>query len=255
MSVRHLILIAGLALGMGCAATPPPVTPAATPPTAGAAAAWPQAYTDAINDALNPEPGEIVTNLVAIVPDNPRLRWRQFPDGQRVLVVSLVGNTSFYPPPGSPYNTGARDAWVTAVPEMRDACTQPGFNRGDLAMRLRQVFGLTPIARVAAFVEFWVLPAQLFRPAADNEITDTTAGLTMPATTEPWYRAWFNQLRARQYFQSTDPPHDAYPWTQLGYTYDWGDANHQGASEFVIRQQSPVVVDSITPYQAYCAAG
>jgi hypothetical protein len=106
---------------------------------------------------------------------------------------------------------------------------------------------------VTAFVEFWALPSQLFRPAADNEITDTTAGLAMPATTEPWYRAWFNQLRAQQYFQSTDPAHDAYPWTQLGYTYDWGSANHQGQSEFVIRQQSPVIVKETTPYQAYCS--
>jgi len=249
----RLILVAGLALGLGCAAAPLPVTPAATPPPAGVAAAWPAAYSDAIRDALNPEPGEVVTNLIAIVPANPRLVWQQSPEGARVLVVSLVANPAFYPPPGSPYNTGPRDVWVTAVPEMRDACTQPGFGRGDLAMRLRQVFGLTPNAELTAFVELWVLPSQLFRPAADNEITDTTAGLTMPAATEPWYRAWFNELRAKQYFQSSSPPHDAYPWTQLGYTHDWGSANHQGQSEFVIRQQSSVMVNGITPYQTYCS--
>jgi hypothetical protein len=241
-----LALAACLALSAGCAGHRPP---AAAP----AAGAWPQAYTDAIADALDPEPSEIATDLVAIVRSNPMLTWRAFPDGDRVLMVSLVGDTSFYPSaPGSPYNTGSHDIWVTAVPEMKNACTQPGFARGDLAMRLRQAIGLTPDDTVTAFVEFWVLPSQLFRPAADNEITDTTAGLVMPETTEPWYREWFNRLRASQYFQSADPAHNAYPWTQLGYTYDWGSERHEGQSEFVIRQQSNVMVGKISDYRTYC---
>ena len=121
-------------------------------------------------------------------------------------------------------------------------------------MRLRQILGLTPTATVTAFVELWVAPAQMFRPAADNEVTDSTAGLTMPADTEPWYRLWFNTTRAAQYFQSQLPRHDAYPWTQLGYTYDWGNPGHpQGLSEFVIKKNSTVAINAIATYAAYCA--
>ncbi len=249
-------IISGIA---GCASmrsggAPAATAPAVAPP-ATTAKAWPKIYTDAINDALNPEQSEVVNNLIPITQSNPLLVWKQFADGMRVLTVSLVGNASIFPTqPGAPFNTGAHDTWVTAVPEMRNACTQPGFSGGDLAMRLRQVVGLTPDATVTAFVEFWALPTQLFRPAADNDISDTTAGLIMPPGTELWYRTWFNQIRAQQYFQSTVPAHDAYPWTQLGYTYDWGTPeHHQGMSEFVIRQQSPVFVNGVTPYQAYCA--
>jgi hypothetical protein len=214
---------------------------------------WPRAYLDAIQDARDPQPREVVNNLVAIVPTNPVLKWRDFGDGPRVLVATLGGYSASMPTaPGSPYDTSSREMWVTAVPELRDVCTRPGFSSGVLAMRLRQVLGLTPNFPVIAFVEMWVLPSQLFRPAADNSITGNSAGLTMPPATESWYRLWFNELRATQYFQSSNPPHDAYPWTQLGYTYDWGSENHQGPSEFVIRPQSAVYINSVTPYQTYC---
>lgn len=239
------VVLASIVLCLsGCASAPP----------AKSGAAWPKAYTDAINDALDPEPGKVATNLVPIVRSNPMLVWREFADGPRVLMVSLVGDTSYYQGKiGAPYDTGTHDTWVTAVPELRAACAAPGFDRGDLRMRLRQILGLTPTATVTAFVEFWVAAAQLFRPAADNEITDATAGLTLPDNTEAWYREWYNKIRAQLYFQSQTPRHDAYPWTQLGYTYDWGSpAHHQGMSEFVIREHATVIVNAITAVDAYC---
>ena len=207
----------------------------------------------AITDAMNPTPEKIVDDLVAIVASNPRLVWRDIDGTSHVLMTTLTGNTTYYEGSiGRAYDTGTHDIWVTAVPELHDHCVRPDFARGDLAMRLRQILGLTPTAAVTAFVELWVTPAQMFRPAPDNEVTDTTAGLTMPPATEGWYRLWFNTTRAAQYFQSTVPKHDAYPWTQLGYTYDWGNPGHpQGVSEFVIKNHSTVVVRAITPVADY----
>ena len=53
-----------------------------------------------------------------------------------------------------------------------------------------------------------------------------------------------------------------YPWTQLGYTYDWGvpedletDSDRPanvGLSEFVIRQGAPILVHSIQSVEDYC---
>ena len=253
---RSFVLASFVGLLSGCASTLAPASQSSgsSLPPAGA---WPQAYKDAINDALDPEPNEVVTNLVAIVRSNPTLVWKDFDDGARVLMVSLVSDPSFYRDKiGGPYETGNRDTWVTAVPELRRACAQPDFSRGDLAMRLRQLLGLTPTAPVTAFVEFWVAPARLFRPAPDNEITDTTAGLNFPANTERWYREWFNRLRARQYFDSETPLNRPYPWTQLGYTYDWGSPTlHQGMSEFVVKTQSTLIVNTITSVDDYCRAG
>lgn len=250
---RASAIVVALWWSAACAVHPPAsAAPTAIPATGG----WPKAYLDAIQDALDPQPREVVNNLVAIVATNPLLKWRNFGDGPRVLMATLGGYTSSMPAaPGSPYNTGSREIWVTAVPQLRDVCTKPGFSGSDLAMRLRQILGLTPNFPVIALVEIWVLPSQLFRPAADNSITGDSAGLTMPSATESWYRLWFNELRATQYYQSSKPSHDAYPWTQLGYTYDWGSENHQGLSEFVIRQQSAVYINGVTPYQRYCAGG
>ena len=59
-------------------------------------------------------------------------------------------------------------------------------------------------------------------------------------------------MRAHQYFESEKPLNRAYPWTQLGYTYDWGSANHHGASEFDVRTESTLIVNGITSIEDYC---
>lgn len=215
---------------------------------------WPRAYQDAIVDAQNPEPSEVVHNLTAIRRDNPVLKWKKINNIDHVLMASLKSNGSAYENSiDKLLNTGS-DIWVTAAPVLQKMCQNPNFGRDDLDMRLRQILGLTPDSPVAVFIQFWVTPATLFRPAPDNEITDTTAGLNLPENTAPWYRKWFNDLRAGQYFQSRAPRHDAYPWTQLGYTYDWGsDApNHQGLSEFIIKKNSDVIVDGVYDINTYC---
>ena len=216
-------------------------------------APWPEEYSQAISDALNPEADEIPNDLVRITRDNRKLTWRQFDDGDRVLMVSLVGDTRYYQDyVGRNYDTGSHYIWVSAVPELQLRCQN--YHTDDLYLRLRQVMGLTPDTRLEAFLLFWVEPDSLFRPAPDNEITDATTGLDIPADTEDWYRKWFNELRSHQYFQSARPNNDAYPWTQLGYTYDWGP-EHRGVSEFVIRTHSSVKIESITPIEEYCKPG
>jgi len=216
-------------------------------------APWPDDYMNAIVDAINPEPDEIAYDLVRIARDYPGLYWRGFADGDRVLMVSLVSNTGYYEDYlGKDYDTGTHYIWVSAVPELASRCQT--FSSEGMDTRLRQVMGLTPDAKVAAFVEFWVHPDSLFRPAPDNEITDSTAGLDLPHGVDAWYRQWFNELRSHQYFHSFKPVNAAYPWTQLGYTYDWGSSERRGVSEFVIKAHSTVTIESIVSVADYCDA-
>lgn len=45
----------------------------------------------------------------------------------------------------------------------------------------------------------------------------------------------------------------AYPWTALGYTYDWGNpANNVGASEYVIKSGATVFIESVEETKAFC---
>jgi hypothetical protein len=115
-----------------------------------------------------------------------------------------------------------------------------------------------------------VAVAEMIRPSPDPEITDHEAetgfsqdGLrkfdadklvfsdmpcdqTPDATGQPrcptcdkgncgftTYKNWFTNRKAWIYQQSV--PGGPYPWTGLGYTYDWGnpDPPHVGLSEFV----------------------
>lgn len=242
----RLMLFIAAVLSAGCSHCPFAALPSTT--------VWPQAYQQAITDALNPEPDEQAYNLTAISADNSKLEWRNIDGTAHVKMASVTGNSSYYENSiGKSYNTGNYYTWVTAVPELHNLCKQDYFADPDINMRLRQLLGLTPTAKVTAVVEFWVPPEQLFRPTADYEIDDTHAGLIMPDNTPAWYRKWFNELRAKQYFQSETPRHDAYPWTQLGYTYDWGNPESiQGLSEFVIKSQADINVHGIYSIDEYC---
>jgi hypothetical protein len=49
---------------------------------------------------------------------------------------------------------------------------------------------------------------------------------------------------------------NGYPWTRLGYTYNWRPGTDKyGASEYVVRKGATVNVLDVIPYQQYCAAG
>lgn len=85
-----------------------------------------------------------------------------------------------------------------------------------------------------------VSPNSLFRPAYDTDIKVNNIGSTqvpafstatqhyyvMRSSTDPEINKWFGNEQC----------HNTYPWTRLGYTYDWGDpTNHVGATEFILK--------------------
>jgi hypothetical protein len=43
-----------------------------------------------------------------------------------------------------------------------------------------------------------------------------------------------------------------YPWTRLGYTYDWGSSITEiGLSEFVIKKNSQIIVHEVYDNESY----
>jgi hypothetical protein len=119
----------------------------------------------------------------------------------------------------------------------------------NVTLRTLQLLGLPPNNANTYFVELWVSPQSLFRPTPDNDINDTVAQLAFPASATPEYKQWFNSNIIYSYFP------ERYPWTRLGYTYDWGNSNsHVGLSEFVLKQNSTVIVKSVTPTADYLSS-
>jgi len=208
-------------------------------------------YRRAILDARVAEPGEVSRRLTAIVPRNRSLIWSGAPPNRRVLVVTWTGWTGYDARVGRPM-TLAREVWVTVAPQVAVFCRQrmtPGVN---VPLRLAQLLGLPPRNDLDRFVELWVAVDDLFRPSPDPEVTDHEAELTFPrsgrfVTVSPAYRAWFLAREAASYGE------DGYPWTRLGYTYDWGNSGSEvGLSEFVVRTGARVTVHSVTATRAYC---
>ena len=157
-------------------------------------------------------------------------------------------------------NALQREVWVTAVPEVQERCQ--GFS-ADLEMRLRQLLGLPPYQRLAHFVVMTVKQGDIFRPAADSDPTTTLpcacpvtadCGKTFPKSAPDAHRQWYAGEMLGRYFIVEGPSERfGYPWTRLGYTYDWKPgADKYGASEYVVRKGATVRVTEIIPYPRYC---
>ena len=207
-------------------------------------------YRDAMRNAVYPDSTKIDTCLVEITPQNPSLTWKSFNGVPHVLMTTWK-SISYYPNGGdSLYNTGPYSIWVTASPQLKNWFHQ--HNVVDTNMRLKQLLGLPPVGtNYKLFVEFWVNPADLFRPCPDNEIGDKSCALCFPANASQEYIKWFNESRISRYYACQ--LYDQYPWTQLGYTYDWNPDNtsHVGMSEFVIKTNANIYVKSVSTTNYY----
>jgi len=204
-----------------------------------------QMYEKAIDDAVIVKPSEIYSGLTPIVETNLNLSWRGESGNKSVLVVAWTKYNSSYPV-GETVNTTWGDTWVTVVPEIKTFFKDYVDPNSNLTLRVKQLLGLPSNSSNLYFVELWVNPQSLFRPTPDNEVDDTVAQLTFPSSATAAYMEWFNNNIIYSYF----PPR--YPWTRLGYTYDWGNSgSHVGLSEFVLVQYSMVIVESVTPTLDY----
>lgn len=240
--------------------------------------AIPPAYWEAVEDARTPEPQEVFRELTAITRQSRGLSWD---DQGRVLVVTWADWAGYTQNVGSRL-IATRDVWVTAVPDLQRFCkAYTPTAEIPLAARLSQVLGLPPEPAAQSahrqVVEIWVDPQFLFRPSPDPEITDHEAELTfrpdsefvsVPIAYQHWFYAQYDQRYQYQgqpiAIDGAAPPSALpYPWTQLGYTYDWGDRAdwatldgdrpaHVGLSEFVVRQWSPIAVQATHPVNDYC---
>lgn len=217
------------------------------------------AYAAAVADAEIVEPGEISRRLSPIAAHNKNLVWEGEPGASRVLVVTWTSWTGYDGLVGKSVRMGdlakastetTRDIWVTAVPEIHRYFARNVGASQDPVLRAEQLLGLPPNNGKTRFVEFFVEPADLFRPSPDPEVTDFEAELEFPVSyysaVSGEYAEWFNALKATSYGAN------GYPWTRLGYTYDWGSCfEHVGLSEYVIRPQATVEVHAVVLTESY----
>lgn len=217
-------------------------------------------YLDAVEDAVVSLPDEISRDLTAVVPWEEDLEWQGVPGESRVKVLVWTGKDYYDSYVGQDYQLPAdANVWVTLAPELEECFTGEDAFLEPSELRAKQLLGLPPDGSYSKFVELWVNPPDLFRPSPDPEINDREADLDFPTrssrivafnnacTITEWkydenrditytYEDWFAHRKQTIYYG--DHP---YPWTGLGYTYDWGNQDSDiGLSEFVILGGAPL---------------
>lgn len=246
--IRHLIFLCTLFIMISCNTTRQLDKPYDAMKTQ-------KEYQLSIGDAAKAHPWEVSNSLTAINTDNPSLVWKTIKGEKYILVSSWKADTKYYKNDKKTgfYNTGKYPIWVTAAPDLQNLCQTKKFGRKEgLDLRIKQLLGLPPNAVKKYFVEFWVKPADLFRPCPDAEVDDKSCGLTFPTTATDEHKAWVNNQRLQSYY---NPTWDTdYPWTQLGYTYDWNEKSktHVGMSEFVIGKNADTVIKGFFTTEEYC---
>ena len=202
-----------------------------------------QQYHLAVMDALLAAPEEICHDLTVISEENADLLW----NNGLVLVVTFTRFPGSYPE-GETVETWWGDTWVTVVPELQavyhaTATDQP-------LLRIEKLLGLPPDTGNEWFAELWVDPDDLFRPCPDREINDSVCELRFPDDAAEEHIEWFNNQIVESYCQEQQ-----YPWTRLGYTYDWDSSTGEiGLSEFIIRQGAQVIVKRVENHESYLMA-
>lgn len=213
-------------------------------------------YTKALNDAAQPNASKISNTLTKISPDAPTLKWKTINGEKYVLVSSWKADAKYYKNDDKTgfYNTGKYPIWVTVAPDLQNWLAAQK-KVGDPEKRLKQLLGLPPNADKKIFVEFWVRPQDLIRPCIDTEVNDSACELYLknPAAANAENLLWLLEQARQSFADST--LYNRYPFTQLGYTYDWNPRNksHVGLSEFVIGKNKNIVVGEVFATADYLA--
>jgi hypothetical protein len=206
-------------------------------------------YRQAIKDAA-------VYNRNKVLP----LRLLQ-PEAGQVKVVTFTS----YAYKVGPYHVPAgRFIWVTPDGEVQASCRQFNLQGAALTLRLAQLIGLPPNTQNTQLVVFSVPVERIFRPTPDpNPMTIypcaptemSQCGNVLPAHVPAEHTVFFVNQTLSAYKIGQTEQENGYPWTHLGYTYNWTPyaASKYGASEYVIKPDSDVTVVSVTPSDQYCA--
>ena len=207
------------------------------------------AYLRAVCDAYEPDASEVSDKLWAIATNNPKLIWYN-PDKKQFRAVTWTSWPGYEGKQGSPL-TLETDVWITAVPELQEFCGTLQLDPEALALRLEQYLGLPAHRGKTKFVEMWVNPSDVFRPCPDKEIDDARCEVAFPQNVEEIHKAWIETQKKSSYPEKA--LEKGFPWTGLGYTYDWGNLKTEiGASEFLVRKGATVTIDSIKETRQYC---
>lgn len=190
-----------------------------------------QLYQEAIKDAMTIEAEEVLP-LVTLTKDNDLTTWKD----DCVLLLSLHHYPERYIEQTS-MNLHS-EIWTFTDKEILSWYQKHKDNVTDWSMRLKQLIGVPPEGEYTYVSAFWVNVEDVIRPANDPDVTKSNIGEVLENTISDDYKQWFYGNIIGSYFSG------AYPWTRLGYTYDWSkDSGEYGVTEFLVQPNSQVDIE------------
>lgn len=191
-------------------------------------------YTASVTDAMTAENDEI-RPLIDLVKEDPLVTWDE--KGERVLLLSWHKYPDSYVD-GSSITLDYGPVWTFTDKEITAWYKENKNGITDWDMRLRQLIGLKPDSQYTHMTAFWASPNDIVRPAYCQDITHDDMATSFQEEPSDDFHTWFNGNIISSYYEG------AYPWTRLGYTYDWGNKEDEyGLTEFLIKEKAPVTIE------------
>lgn len=192
-------------------------------------------YLSAVEDAKRAEENEILP-LVTLAPDSDMVTWND--DGTKVLLLSWHKYPDSYIAGGS-FTCTYGEIWTFTDKEILSWYDENSEGITDWELRLEQLIGLPAGAEYTHISAFWVDLDEVIRPAYQTDVTKQMISDLLDGSSLGEYKEWFDGNA--EYSYSDETP---YPWTRLGYTYDWADNGREyGLSEFLILADSVIEVE------------
>lgn len=189
-------------------------------------------YELAMEDSMIAEEDEI-QELVALTEDDNLVTWDE--EG-RVLLLSYHSYPDSYPA-GEDVVLEWGSVWAFTDKELEAVYEVEKDSVEDWTLRLEQLIGLQEDSGYTVITGMWVEVEDVTRPAYQSDATDDTMTNAFSEEVDEEYKEWFDENILDSYF------YGAYPWTRLGYTYDWADnGTEYGVTEFLIAKGSEIEV-------------
>ena len=208
---------------------------------------------------------KVIKNLIKLESNNNfnNIKENENSNERKILMVSWIDGTKDYNQhwkerlkTHKPYEID-RPTWLTVPDQVKDFCnTCKGINmkipgKMMLSLRLEQYLGLllTRKDKKTHFVEILVKAKDIERPCTNPDISTSSCTNFDPNSLDQ-ESFLYKQFNDSHY--SLDAK-KMYPFTGLGYTYDWGNPRTSvGATEFIITKGKSVDVYSVKSTEEYC---
>ena len=189
-------------------------------------------FDDAVEDAMIIDKDEILP-VVSLEEGQPYAVYDQ--EG-RILLYTFHKYPDSYPE-GADVKLEWGNVWTFTGGELEDWYQENKEGVTDWQTRMKELLGLTPDNESNYVTAMWVKPEDVFRPAYISDIGTVEMTDSFSEDVDADYKAWFDANIISSYYDGE------YPWTRLGYTYDWADNGQAyGLSEFIVKQDSDVKV-------------